>query len=79
MINNFKEVIVYYHIYDVQRYIQELGFDNIMNKSIAVNIDGRSDDNSHYSPAEKSLTFGTGGVDDAEDGEIILHEYGHAS
>ena len=74
----FKEVMVYYHIDNVQRYIQELGFDNVMNKSIAVNIDGRSDDNSHYSPAEKSLTFGTGGVDDAEDGEIILHEYGHA-
>ena len=24
------------------------------------------------------MTFGTGGVDDAEDAEIILHEYGHA-
>jgi Zn-dependent metalloprotease len=74
----FKEVMVYYHIDRVQRYIQELGFDNVLNAPIEVHIDGRSDDNSHYSPATKSLTFGTGGVDDAEDAEIILHEYGHA-
>ena len=46
--------------------------------AIEVNIDGITDDNSFYSPATKSLTFGTGGVDDAEDAEIILHEYGHA-
>ncbi|OLY91821.1 Zn-dependent metalloprotease [Cnuella takakiae] len=74
----FKEVMVYYHIDRVQRYIQELGFNNVLNKPIEVHIDGRNDDNSHYSPATKSLTFGTGGVDDAEDAEIILHEYGHA-
>jgi hypothetical protein len=49
-----------------------------MSHPITVHIDGRSDDNSHYSPTTKSLVFGTGGVDDAEDAEIILHEYGHA-
>jgi hypothetical protein len=74
----FKEVMVYFHIDRAQRYIQELGFDNVLNKPIAVNIDGTRDDNSSYSPVTKSLTFGTGGVDDAEDAEIILHEYGHA-
>ncbi len=74
----FKEVMVYFHIDRVQRYIQELGFTNVLNKSIAVNIDGLTDDNSNYSPLTKSLTFGTGGVDDAEDAEIVLHEYGHA-
>lgn len=41
-------------------------------------MDGTTQDNSFYSPVTKSLTFGTGGVDDAEDAEIILHEYGHA-
>ena len=74
----FKEVMVYYHIDRVHHYIQELGFNNIVNHPIEVNIDGRQDDNSEYSPATKSLTFGVGGVDDAEDAEIILHEYGHA-
>jgi Zn-dependent metalloprotease len=74
----FKEVMVYFHIDRVQRYIQELGFNNVLSHPIEVNIDGITDDNSFYSPATKSLTFGTGGVDDAEDAEIILHEYGHA-
>jgi hypothetical protein len=74
----FKEVMVYFHIDRLQRYLQELGFDNVLNKPIAANIDGETDDNSNYSPVTKSLTFGTGGVDDAEDAEIVLHEYGHA-
>lgn len=74
----FKEVMVYFHIDRTQRYLQELGFKNVVNHPIPVNIDGQTDDNSHYSPTEKDLTFGTGGVDDAEDAEIILHEYGHA-
>jgi hypothetical protein len=74
----FKEVMVYFHIDRVQRYIQTLGFTNILNKPIKVNIQGRTDDNSDYSPVTKGLRFGTGGVDDAEDAEIILHEYGHA-
>lgn len=74
----FKEVMVYFHIDRVQRHIQGLGFKNVLNHPIPVNIDGQRDDNSHYSPSDKDLTFGTGGVDDAEDADIILHEYGHA-
>jgi hypothetical protein len=74
----FKEVMVYFHIDRVQRYIQELGFTNVLNKPIKVNIKGRTDDNSDYSPLTKALRFGIGGVDDAEDADIILHEYGHA-
>jgi len=31
-----------------------------------------------YSPHERYLAFGTGAVDDAEDGETIVHEFGHA-
>ena len=74
----FNEVMVYYHIDRVQHYIQQLGFDNINNRQIEVDVNGTTDDNSFYSPTTKSLTFGTGGVDDAEDADIILHEYGHS-
>jgi len=74
----FKEVMVYFHIDRLQRRLQDMGFKNVLNRPIPVNIDGERDDNSHYSPSDKDLTFGTGGVDDAEDAEIILHEYGHA-
>ena len=46
----FKEVMVYYHIDRIQRYLQQIGFNNVLNHQITVNIDGRTDDNSHYSP-----------------------------
>ena len=68
----------YYHIDTLQRYIQSLGFQNINNRSIKVNVNGTAADNSFYSPTTKALTFGTGGVDDAEDAGIIAHEYGHS-
>ena len=34
-----------------------------------------ADNNSAYSTVTKSLAFGTGGVDNAEDAEIILHRF----
>jgi Zn-dependent metalloprotease len=74
----FKEVMAYFHIDRMQRYLQSLGFKNVNRRPIPVNVAGQTDDNSFYSPANKTLSFGTGGVDDAEDAEIILHEYGHS-
>ncbi|GAM10158.1 extracellular metalloproteinase 4 [Geobacter sp. OR-1] len=79
----FEEVMAYFHIDAVQRYIQSLGFTGgkgILNRQIRVNAHGTREDNSFYdpSPGRKDITFGDGGVDDAEDAEIIIHEYGHA-
>jgi len=81
--NHFEEVMAYYHIDTVQRYIQSLGFKGkrgILNRSIKVNAHCGPEDNSYYNPMpeKKDLNFGDGGVDDAEDADIILHEYGHA-
>lgn len=77
--DGFEEVMTYYHIDLMQRYIQgTLGFTNVVNRSVPVNVRGTSYDNSYYDPTDGSITFGTGGVDDAEDAEIIAHEYGHA-
>ncbi|MBC7398111.1 MAG: hypothetical protein H7333_11765, partial [Bdellovibrionales bacterium] len=39
-------------------------------------LDG--DDNSYYDSDEDTLVYGTGGVDDAQDHDVILHELGHA-
>lgn len=75
---SFKEAMVYFHIDRAQRYLQSLGFSDVNARAIAVNVSGTTEDNSFYSPNTKSLSFGTGGVDDAEDAEIILHEYGHS-
>ena len=35
-------------------------------------------DNSFSTDKQDGIRFGKGGVDDAEDAEVILHEYGHA-
>ncbi|MGH2651683.1 MAG: hypothetical protein ACRDHK_10785, partial [Actinomycetota bacterium] len=34
-------------------------------------------DNSHYLPSTGQLAFGEGGVDDAEDADVLVHELGH--
>lgn len=34
-------------------------------------------DNSSFTPATDRLTFGEGGVDDAEDADVVIHELGH--
>jgi Zn-dependent metalloprotease len=74
----FTEVMAYFQIDRMQRYIQSLGFADVNRRPIRVDVAGSTEDNSFYSPATKALAFGTGGVDDAEDAEIILHEYGHS-
>ena len=77
----FEEVMAYFHIDRSVRYLESLGFRGdraIFRKPIPVDANGTQDDNSWYSPHDRSLTFGLGGVDDAEDAEIILHELGHA-
>ncbi|UCE78685.1 MAG: M36 family metallopeptidase [Nitrospiraceae bacterium] len=81
--DRFEEVMAYYHIDTIQRYMQSLGFRGnrgILDKPIKANVHGGFDDQSYYdpSPGKKDLTYGDGGVDDAEDADIIAHEYGHA-
>ena len=34
-------------------------------------------DNSHYSSGSGEVAFGEGGVDDAEDADVVIHELGH--
>jgi len=75
----FEAVNVYYHITESQYYIQSLGFANIRNNSIRCDPHGSDGkDESSYSPTFDHIEFGEGGVDDAEDADVILHEYGHA-
>lgn len=78
---HFEEVMAYYHVDEAARYVESLGYRGrlkIFTDVIKVNARGTSEDNSWYSPGLRTLTFGTGGVDDAEDGETIVHEFGHA-
>ena len=74
----FEETLAYYYIDLTERYIQSLGFSNINNRQQVYSVNGTTQDNSFYSPSTKKITYGTGGVDDAEDAEVIIHEYGHS-
>ena len=75
----FEDVMCYFHLDNSQRYIQSLGFVNINNRVQPVDSHGLSGaDNSHYVPSTGHLAFGEGGIDDAEDADVIWHEYGHS-
>lgn len=79
--DSFEFVNVFYHLNQYQEYIQSLGFNNIVNYQISVDPHGLNGaDNSNFNSAfnPPRLTFGDGGVDDAEDADVIIHEYGHA-
>ncbi len=80
--NAFNDTMTYFHIDQSQRYLQSLGYSGatgIQYGPILTDTDGlQGDDNSHYIPGSNRLAFGHGGVDDNEDADVILHEYGHA-
>jgi hypothetical protein len=81
--DEFEQVMAYYWVTEAQRYIHSLGFGEtrrpVNNQPQAVRINQFGQDNSFATDHPKDeLRFGKGGVDDAEDAEVILHEYGHA-
>lgn len=82
--NAFNDSNTYFHLDQNQRYMQSLGFTGskgIIARPLDVDTDGlNGDDNSHYSFSGSTdyLAFGHGCVDDNEDADVILHEYGHA-
>ena len=80
--DRFEQVMAYYWVTEAQKYIQNLGFGttlrpiNMESQDVRINQWGL--DNSFSWDKKDLLRFGKGGVDDAEDAEVILHEYGHA-
>ena len=80
--DEFEQVMAYYWITQAQRYVQSLGFGsslrpvNMRPQKLRINQWGV--DNSFATDKQDEIRLGKGGVDDAEDGEVILHEYGHA-
>ena len=74
----FEQANVYFHLDRTQARIQALGFRNVNNRTQEAIVDAQTADNSFYSSNNGKLNFGTGGVDDAEDADIVCHEYGHS-
>jgi Zn-dependent metalloprotease len=65
-----------------QRYLQHLGFGSglrpVNQRQIELRINQYGGDNSFFRGDKANITLGKGGVDDAEDAEVIVHEYGHS-
>jgi hypothetical protein len=81
--DEFEQVMAYYWVTEAQNYLQRLGFGSgtfrpVNKEPQRVRINQWGADNSFFTDKKDELRFGKGGVDDAEDAEVILHEYGHA-
>ena len=80
--NAFEVANTYYQIDQTMRYLNiTLGL-NIEPSAYpgGVRFDPHGlngDDNSHYLGGSQQVAFGEGGVDDAEDADVVIHELGH--
>jgi hypothetical protein len=80
--DQFEQVMSYFWGTEAQKYLQSLGFGSTLPAVNAESQDYKVDqygvDNSFSWDKHDIITLGKGGVDDAEDGEVIVHETGHA-
>lgn len=78
----FEDVNVYFHLSNFGNYVKEmLEFNNLLPNGVRADAHALNGaDNSVFSPASNPprILFGDGGVDDAEDADVIVHEYTHA-
>jgi hypothetical protein len=80
--DQFEQVMGYYWVNTAQAYLQSLGFGSTLRpvnqRQIELRINQYGGDNSFFREDKANITLGKGGVDDAEDAEVIVHEYGHS-
>jgi zinc metalloprotease ZmpB len=81
--DRFEQVMAYFWVTESQRYLRSLGFDgqtfpevNADRQRVRINQYGVDNSFATTHPRDE-MRFGKGGVDDAEDGDVILHELGH--
>lgn len=69
-----------FHLEQAAQWVREKAYPQLLTELVfdphAMNDRDQSAFNPHHQPP--SLEFGTGGVDDAEDAQVIIHEYAHA-
>ncbi|MEU4996876.1 M36 family metallopeptidase [Streptomyces sp. NPDC021622] len=80
--DQFEQVMAYFWVNESQEYLQSLGFGTELpganDRAQPVRINQWGADNSYFTDKKAEIRFGKGGVDDAEDAEVVIHEYGHA-
>jgi hypothetical protein len=77
---SFEYLNALYHLIQNRAYLHRIGFANLVKDTVY--LDPRSSflDNSYFSVGNDSIRrfeYGLGGIDDAEDGDVVVHEMGH--
>ncbi len=78
---HFREMMALYHIEEYRKYLKSIGygFEAMFNTFVDVAAYmGQDQSRFSFSNGYPSIYFGTGGVPDAEDADVIIHEYTHA-
>lgn len=76
--NGFKDVMALYHVTNMQEYLHSLGIDEVKYQLKIDAHSGTSDQSYFEYEGDTVLNFGSGGVPDAEDADVIIHEFMHA-
>lgn len=77
--SRFEAVMSYFHVDRTRAYVDGLGLtERLRAKPQHVRANAIKQDNSFFSSMTRTLTLGSGGVDDGEDADVIVHEYGHS-
>jgi hypothetical protein len=75
----FEAVMAYFHVDRTRFYADSLTLSQpLRSKPQKVFSNAIPDDNSFYSSMTQEMVIGSGGVDDGEDADVIVHEYGHS-
>ncbi len=79
--SQFREFNCLYHIENFRKYLASIGL--LFSGMFQIEVDptayqGFDQSRFDYSGLKPALFFGTGGVADAEDADVIVHEYTHA-
>lgn len=73
--SGFLDVMAFYHVNTMRQYVHDLGFD--MADTLAVIDPHAFAADQSYFIQPQNISYGTGGVPDAQDADVILHEYTH--
>lgn len=81
--SGFEDVNAFYHATTQMNYVASLGFDMMNGKQVWIDTHAeQGDDQSRhrydFNFDKHIITHGEGGVDDAEDADVVIHELGHA-
>ncbi len=78
--SGFEDCMVAYHINVFHDHLTALGYNSLMNLQLEADPHGQfGGDNSVFNRngGSPTIIFGVGGIDDAEDADVIIHEYCH--